>query len=265
MNRMLSFAVCDDDELVLATISNTVNKLFAECGIDISLDKYVSSVALYKALEAGKAKYDALFLDIDMPKLSGIELAKAIKKTGQNVDVIFVSNREDMVFEGLSARPFGFVRKNNFIRDLSDTLRSYINLRIKKEAFIGIETNNNSAVSKLKISDIVYIESFRYKQVVHMANGDEVECRMSMEEFRKRLEEYDIVSVYKSYLVNFKYVQRIERSGILLHHPCRGGVTLNVSRDRLQEIKSLYLSCLRRMGAVLFDGEEPASDVDTTD
>ena len=64
------------------------------------------------------------------------------------------------------------------------------------------------------------------------------------------------MSVYKSYLVNFKYVQRIERQGILVKHPVKGEETLNVSRDKLQEIKVLYLNYLRRMGDVLFDGEE---------
>lgn len=256
MNKAVSFAVCDDDELVCETICNKVNKLLSECGIAVSVDKYVSPVALYRNIESGKTSYDALFLDIDMPKISGIELAKAIRKFPRTPDIIFVSNREDMVFEGFSVRPFGFVRKNNFTRDLSDTLRSYINTRIKKEAFIGVETNNNATVRRLKVSDIVYIESFRYKQVIHMANGEDVECRMSMGEFKKKLEEYDIVSVYKSYLVNFKYVQRIERQGILVKHPVRGEETLNVSRDKLQEIKALYLNYLRRMGDVLFDGEE---------
>lgn len=255
MIKMLSFAACDDDDLALGTVCSSVDKMFSSCGVKVSIDKYVSPVALYDAMKSGKA-YDALFLDIDMPGMSGIELAKAIKKSARTMDIIFVSNREDKVFEGLSVHPFGFVRKSNFLRDLKETLLSYIDVRIKTEAYIGVETNNNSALNKLKVSDIVYIESFRYKQIVHLADGEEVECHMSMEEFRKKLAEYDIISVYKSYLVNFKYVQRIDRAGIQLKYPRGGVVSLNVSRDRLQQVKAMYLDYLRRMGAVLFSGEE---------
>jgi len=253
LDKAVSFAVCDDDEIICEAICNRIDKLLAKFGLSASIDKYVSPVALYKNIEGGQRKYDALFLDIDMPKLNGIDLAKAIKKAEEAPDIIFVSNREEMVFDTFSVRPFGFVRKNNFTNDLIDTLRSYVNTRMNKNAYIGIKTNNNSVVRKLKVSDIVYIESFRYKQYIYMADNEEIECRMSMEEFEKKLANYDIVRMYKGYLVNLKYVQKIERTGVLVNY--KGGVNINVSRDKVQELKAIYLNYLRKMGTVLFNGE----------
>ena len=186
-----------------------------------------------------------------MPKLSGIDLARSLKNLQDAPDIIFVSNREDLVFESFSVRPFGFVRKNNFSADLGDTLLSYINTRLVKNTYIAINTNGNSVVRKIKVSDIVYIESFRYRQYVYTADGEQLECHMSMEEFEEKLAAYDIVRIYKSYLVNLKYVQRIERSGVLLNY--KGGVTLAISRDKVKELKNIYLCYLRKMGAVLFD------------
>jgi len=253
MDKAVSFAVCDDDEIVCEAICNRINKLLTKCGLTVSLDKYVSPVALYKNIESGERLYDALFLDIDMPRVNGIDLAKAVNKLKPAPDIIFVSNREDKVFDAFTVRPFGFIRKNNFTNDLNDTLRSYINARIIKTAFIAVKTNNNSVVRKLKVTDIVYIESLRNKQFVFMADGEQIECRMSMEEFEKKLAEYDIVRVYKGYLVNLKYVQRIERTGVALNY--KDGVNINVSRDKVQELKATYLNYLRKMGAVLFDDE----------
>jgi len=254
MDKILSIGVCDDDELVCEAVCMRIIKIFENCGIAVKCDKYVSPVALYKNIEKGNTKYDVLFLDIDMPKLNGIDLAKALKPLEESPDIIFVSNREDMVFDTFKVRPFGFVRKNNFTHDLHDVLRSYINLRIVCNAYIALKLNNNSAIKKVKVSDIVYIESYRNKKFVHMADGECVECLMQMSDFEKKLFEYDMVRIYKSYLINLKYVKRIDRTGVLLSFKDEE-ITLNVSRDKVQELKKTYLNYLRKIGAVLFDEE----------
>lgn len=254
MNKELKIAVCDDDEIVCEAICNRIGKIFSNCGTVALCDKYVSSKSLYKNISDGGRNYNVLFLDIDMPKADGIDLAKAIRKLNKNVDIIFVSNREDKVFETFKVRPFGFIRKNNFTNDLNDTLRSYINLRILGESFIVLKTNNNSVTRNVRVSDIVYIESFRYKQYVYMADGEQIDIHMTMKELESSLEEYDIVRVYQGYLVNLKYVQRIERTGIVLNY--KDGITISISRDKVQELKSVYLNYLRKTGAVIFDGAE---------
>lgn len=251
MNEQLSIAVCDDDEIVCEATCAKVSKYFEECGIRAHCDSYVSAVSLYNNLKDSDKRYDLMFLDIDMPKLGGVDLAKTLRKGNNQVDIIFVSNREDKVFETFSVRPFGFVRKNNFNADLKDTLRSYINERIHNNNYIGLQTDNNSVVHKVKVSDIVYIESFRYMQTVYLVNGEHIEVRMTMRELENMLADYDVVRVHQGYIVNLKYVQRIERSGLLLNY--NGGIEINISRDKVQELKTIYLEYLRKTGDVLFD------------
>lgn len=53
--------------------------------------------------------------------------------------------------------------------------------------------------------------------------------------------------------MNLKYVQRIERTDILLNY--KDGITISISREKVQELKALYLNYLRKIGAVLFDDE----------
>lgn len=251
--KTVLFAVCDDDEIVCESICAQIEKILNKFGYEAKTDKYVSPVLLYRNIERGDRKYSALFLDIDMPRLNGIDLAKALKKKEDAPEIIFVSNRDDLVFESFAVRPFGFVRKNNFSRDLADTLRSYVSKYLSKTVYVALRTNNNSVIRKVPASEIVYIESFRDKQAVHMADGEEIECRQSMEEFETKLDSYDIVRVYKGYLVNLKYVQRIERTGILLNY--RDGVTVMVSRHKVQDLKTRYLQYLRKTGMTILDGE----------
>lgn len=249
MNKEVNIAVCDDDEIVCEAICSRICKIFKSCGITVSCDKYISPVALYKNIN--ERQYDVLFLDIDMPKLSGIELAKIIRKDKNETDIVFVSNREDKVFETFPVRPFGFVRKNNFTHDLNDIMRSYINVRILSNSYVAFRTANNSVTRKVKVSDIVYIESFRYKQYVYLSDGEQFEIHMTMKELETKLEEYDIIRVYQGYLVNLKYVQRIDRAGIVLNY--NESKTINISREKVQEVKALYINYLRKMGTLVFD------------
>ena len=106
MNKELNFAVCDDDEIVCEAICTKISKILTSCGISVSCDKYVSPMSLYNNIKHGERVYDALFLDIDMPKIDGVELAKALRKNENMVDIIFVSNREDKVFETLAVRVY---------------------------------------------------------------------------------------------------------------------------------------------------------------
>ena len=61
------------------------------------------------------------------------------------------------------------------------------------------------------------------------------------------------IRVYQGYLVNLKYVQRIDRTGVLLNY--KDGIVIGISREKVQELKALYLNYLRKIGAILFDDE----------
>ena len=117
-----------------------------------------------------------------------------------------------------------------------------------RDSCLAIQTQNNSVMRQLPISEIVYIESFRYHQVIYMADGEEIKIRLTMEELETKLKEYNVIRIHKGYLVNLKYVRRIEKSGIVLQD--REGKILNVSRDKLQDVKEAYLNYLRNTGAV---------------
>ncbi len=86
-----------------------------------------------------------------------------------------------------------------------------------------------------------------------MSDGEQIEIHMTMRDLENKLEEFDIIRVYQGYLVNLKYVQRIDRTGVLLNY--KDGIVIGISREKVQELKALYLNYLRKIGAILFDDE----------
>ena len=179
----IRYAVCDDDGMICDAVSDRVCAILEKYGLTVFCERFTSPDALCRRFRDGEVPYDLLFLDIDMPGMSGLNLAKIVRqKVGEKIDIVFVSNREDQVFEAFGVHPFGFVRKSNFTRDLTDTLRSYMDLRVKSDSCLAIQTQNNSVTRQLQISDIVYIESYRYHQIIYMADGEEIKIRLTMEE-----------------------------------------------------------------------------------
>lgn len=250
MNAIPSFAICDDDEIVCEAVSNKIKNYFETCGIEVNIESFTSSVTLFGIIEKDPKKYDVLFLDIDMPKLNGVELAQKSKAVNKEIDIIFISNREDKVFETFKVLPFGFVRKSSFSNDITSVLKLFIEKRIMSDTYIALKSNNNSAIHKVNVNSIVYIESFRYKQFVYLENGEVIECRMTLEDFESKLSKNDIIKVYKGYLINLKYVQKIENRGIIMNY--KDGVLINISRSKVQEIKTIYLNYLRKTGTIVF-------------
>lgn len=246
----IRFAVCDDDELICEAVVGKIGKFFSENGYKSEYEKYTSALSLYKRIKAG-AKFDIIFLDIDMPALNGIELAKNIREIdGKEPKIVFISNREDRVFETFQVQPYGFFRKNNFTRDMTDALKEYLHEIATDNYSIAVQTNNNSVVRTLKVAEIVYIESYKSSQTVYLADGTTVSIHMTMEELENKLEEYDILRIYKGYLVNLSYVRKIEKNGVYVEFSGNERC-LNISRNKVQDIKDKYLSYLRRTGSIM--------------
>ena len=247
----ISFVVCDDEELILDAVYSRVLTIFKRSGFIATGLRFRSSVQLknYVLKKEWHVEPDIIFLDIDMPELNGIELGKIIKNNLPKTEIIFVSNRYEKVFDTFNIHPFGFVRKNNFSADMTNTLKAYINAHVSADNYFVIQQDNKSVTRKLPINDMVFIESMKSHQIIHMANGEEIDVKMTMDDLEAGLIEHNVLRTHKSYLVNLKYITRIETTGIELSN----GTTVGVSRRKIGEIKTALLKYLRKTGALIFD------------
>ena len=246
----INFAVCDDEEIILDAVYSRVFTIFKRRGMAAFGLKFLSSRQMRDYfLQADEAsKPDIVFLDIDMPELNGIELGAMIKENSPKTEIIFVSNRYERVFETFNIHPFGFVRKNNFSTDISNTLKAYIDGHVNAANYFVIQQENKSVTRKLPINEIVYVKSMRSHQIICMVGGEEIDVKMTMDELEKGLIEHGILRTHKSFLVNLKYITRIESTGIEL----TTGAKIDVSRRKVGEIKAALMKYLRKIlsGAV---------------
>lgn len=237
---MFRFAVCDDDGVALSAIAGALTNVFEKNRVEVSVQTFLPSSDIFERLTS--EYFDAVFLDINMPKCDGIELGRRLKAQRQNLEIIYVSSAEERVFDSLSVHPYGFVRKSSFLKDIAGIVKMYVAEHSEKESSI-LELKVHGAILSLKMADIIYIESIRDYQYIYLLGQKEPEkVRLTMEAIESQLSPHGFIRVHKGYLVNYHYIRRIDAADIVL----ASGACVPVSKRKLQQVREEYMQLNRR-------------------
>lgn len=236
---MTHIALCDDDKNAIPVIAGAACSAFRSRGFQVRLDTFSAGGELLAALD--QRPYDLVLLDIDMPDLDGIEVGKRVKAFDHTIPVVFVSECEDRVFESFSVQPLGFVRKSNFLNDIAAVVELYEKYREMTQNAEHVEFTAQTSVISLKIAHIRYMEGSRNYQLVFLMDEEKpIEIKMTMEKLEEKMKPYGFIRIHKGYLVNYRFIRRIDTSQVLL----MDGVTLPIGRSKVQDVRRDYLALL---------------------
>lgn len=244
--KSIRVCVCDDDGASLMTYSAAVKGSFQSFGIPADVDTYSSTSSLRTRLAS--ISYDAIFLDIDMPREDGITFAKWLRRQKNNVPVIFVTAREDRMFDTFAVQPFGFVRKSRFVSDLNETVRLFLEANPELSADMILFPTKTGGF-RVNVKQVVYIESSLHTQHVHLYGQPEIEISSRMEIIEELLREKGFIRVHKGYIVNYRYIRRIENTELHL----TTGASVPLARSKKKEVKLLWLEYGTKNGFVNLD------------
>lgn len=101
--------ICDDDIDFSNVLANDFKDYFFDKLNNVDIEIVNCDFNSYKNSQA-----DVCFMDIDLVGENGIHIVEEMKKHNKNLVVIFVSVREDLVFNTFSVEPFQFIRKNHY-------------------------------------------------------------------------------------------------------------------------------------------------------
>lgn len=235
----IRIALCDDNKKALPIISGAVESAFKEQGIKTELDVFFDGRELLASMEG--REYALVLLDIDMPGMDGIQVGQQIRSQNYSTQIVYVSECEERVFESLMVQPLGFVRKSNFLNDIAAVVQLYMKNYGEGMNRQTVELATRNGVVILYYQNIRYIESCRNYQLVNLfGEQEQVEIKMTMEKLESLLEPMGFIRIHKGYLVNYRYIQRINSEKIML----QDGTELPVGRSKVAEVKSRYLSFL---------------------
>nr|WP_308628768.1 LytTR family DNA-binding domain-containing protein [uncultured Eisenbergiella sp.] len=208
---MVRIAVCDDVREMLGILSEMVGKEAERLSEPFEICCFTKGNCLLEAHH--KKPFQIIFLDISMPGMNGFEAAGRIGEMDRDSKpfLVFVTSREELVFDSFDYRPFYFVRKRDMdgmykdMEKIFDKVREY---RLEEKEFI-LELPYNRKRSVL-CRDILYLISDGNYMVYILNTGENIKIRGTMRDTEKELEDYHFVRIHKRILVNMSYIQTID-------------------------------------------------------
>ena len=243
---MLKIAILDDDKTALMISTAAVEAFLKEKNAEYKLFSF--SNPLNFLASAKEEKFDLSFLDIDMPEMNGLSVANELTQISKYGQIIFLSQREDLVFECLKFHPFGFIRKSKLIDDFSLMMTQYFQTISNNESNEAkIDFFDKTKTFSFKIKDIVYIEGDRNYQKVVLKDKTSQNVRVPLGTLEDKLREYGFLRIHKGYLLNYLFIRSIENEEVYL----TTGISLPMAKKRKDEIMKQYLAISRKNSSVI--------------
>lgn len=203
---MITIVICDDNKPFCDLLEKLLLK-YEETEIQVIKFYDVDSLINY----CEENEFDIGYIDIEIGKDNGLEVAKKLKYINSKALIIYISSHENYYEDMVQAEPFRFVKKEltdieKFEKELIVTLLAAIR-RINNKSRYGFVFNRSKYF--IELDKIKYFYSIaRTIHICGEVNGVPSYFYMKMDELQKELRNIDrnFIRISKSYIVNINYV-----------------------------------------------------------
>lgn len=224
----MNLAIVEDELEALNTLKAMIEKYKNENNLpfDLAIDSFSSGEEFLENFK----DYHVIFLDIQMGGISGMDTAREIRKRDGNVLIVFVTNMSQYAIESYEVEAYDFILKpvsyGNFFMKFRRILKKIAHSSI--EEYLTLTTRYETR--KVKICEIVYIESISHNIIFHLENDEEVRITGStLNDWENKLAPYYFIRINSGFLINLKFVTLVKGDYVTL-----GKDELHISRSRKQ-------------------------------
>ncbi len=233
---MLRIALCDDTKEELNRITKYIKEYKAQSDMEIVYDCFGSGAELLARVNTG-VFYDLIFLDVVMPVINGIDTAKEIYSKNKATKIIFLTISPEFALDSYSVSALDYIIKpinrESFDRAMQKFRSGYIEKESEK-----IIIQEKSKIMQIALDMLCYVEVYDHNLIYHLSNGDTVTSRQSLSEIENILtRNKGFVKTHRSYIVNIKYIQKVEMNYITTTN----GDKVYVSRKNYTPVSDLFL------------------------
>lgn len=239
----MKIAVCDDNQEELHRVASLLEDYQEEKTVSISLRLFGSSVEL--ASIAQQENFDLYLLDVLMPALNGMELAREIRTFNTAVPILFLTSSPEFAVESYTVHAANYLLKPVSRESLFSALND-ISAQQKADRKNYIIVKSNIGVRKILLSQLVYVEAQDRRVIYHLQNGGQVDCIARFSAIAgELLKNIEFIQPHRSYLVNMSYINIIGTMDMEL----QDHTVLPLAQRRVAEIKKYYLAY--QMGEIM--------------
>nr|WP_319400150.1 LytTR family DNA-binding domain-containing protein [uncultured Carboxylicivirga sp.] len=207
MSKIINCLIVDDEITAREVLESHVGKI----------DNIHLIASCKNALEAfqwlAKQSIDLIFLDINMPEISGLDFAKTINR---NCKIIFTTAYREYAIDGFDLRAVDYLLKPIAFERLLQSVQKYLDEtpQIQKVSIEELQADCNDFIFvrsdrkmvKIDFNDILYIESLSDYIRIHMTNQI-ITTRETISNIEVKLPTQDFIRTHRSYIIAIKHIK----------------------------------------------------------
>lgn len=232
---MIKLLICDDSP----EITNNVNYLITKFGQKHKIEFCITIENSSENVLKKSLLYDIAIIDIEMPGINGINLAKKLKLLNPDTIVIILTSFQNYLDSAMKIHVFRYlskpIDKNRFYLNLKDAINEY---RLISKT---ITITNSDEVHLIKTKDILYIENQKHGSIIYTKHGEFKTNKKPKEILETINQENCFVYSHNSILVNLQNVIDFNKSNIVLRSE-NEMVTTYVSQRKYSSFKKSFFN-----------------------
>ena len=221
----MKIAIIEDEKQFSTLLTNHIDRYVEEEGCNVETTIFDNPIVFLDKCNANDF-YEVIFLDINMPQMNGMEVAKKIRKLHIHTIIVFVTNMPQYAIHGYSVNAFDFIVKPIMYGNFSIKLSSALHC-LKQKKDVSLCVSNKDGKVYINSSNIKYIEVVQHMLIYHLADGRKVAASGSLSMVEKELSGTSFALCNRCYLVNLKYVTSIKGFDLYL-----GNEKIFISRSK---------------------------------
>ena len=231
----MRIAICDDQ----AECRQQAELAIRHClkGTDLLIDTYKDGSSFLRNYK--KSAYDLVFLDIEIPEMDGITLAKRLRKLHNDVPIIFLTSHIEFALEGYEVNALRYLTKPVNMAKLHEVL-SHTLRQLQEQRVIWVKSDLSD--KKILLKDILYMEA-QNQNILIVTTTDTYSVRYNLSDYEKELEKDDFFRIHRGYLVSLGHIKSVGQGEVLLNN----GTSLPVSRAKEKALKETLMQYIRRV------------------
>jgi len=247
---MLNIAFCDDSRSFLKKVLPIILAELRKYGSDLNVEQYYNGDGLILEFKKNPSHFDIIFLDIDMPGVSGKEVAQVLRSIDKNFKLIFMTAYENEVLNMFQYDIIGFLPKDKLKKYLPDTIKRVMskieNENPMKQLFQSYSLKGDRKIIELKLAlnDIIYFEVLNRQVFVHTIYGIYQLYHYKFGNIMKKYVQLGFLDIHRTCIVNVKYVISVEDTQVQLDN----GEKLVMSRRKRKQVMEVFMDDIYEEG-----------------
>jgi len=228
----MKIAVCEDEEVFSDQLVGYINEWAKEKSVFAETFTYISAARFLDEWDESE-DYDILFLDIKMGKMSGMDLAKTIRKTNNDIPIVFTTAMKEYVFRGYSVSAIQYLIKPVKKEDIFSCLNKVLQINKIRKHYI---VNDIEKIIKIPTTDIIYVKMSSNNATMVTTEKKEYTFRKTISQILTELDDKLFVKCHKSFIINIRHLESVSKNFAIMSN----NETIPLSKDIAGQISDMF-------------------------